>query len=163
MPRWILSSFDEPSATILTSTDEGSSSTATAAPLSLKRKPRAKSAPVVASLGAILLVAAATMSPLHMSVSASDGTLVLKEASVVRNVMDDRPPLSLLFGGKHESRWTDAKDAEMLEKALANILGPPNDEDSRFNTIQAALTEALPAHREDAVDIGFFKMKSKRG
>ena len=110
-----------------------------------------------------MLVAAATMTSLHLSVSASDGTLILKETTVLRNVVDNRPPLSLLFGGKHKSRWTDAKDAEMLEKALANILGPPNDDENRFNTIHAALTEALPAHQEDAVDIGFFKMHAKRG
>ena len=157
MKLWNLSRFEDLSTAVLSSVDQG----ATASVPMPKRRWKDRNATMSLSLGSVVMVAAIACTALYVNVSGSDGSLLVKTVDVSRNVADDRPPLHLLFGGKHEQKWDEDKETHMLERALVALGAPPNDVENRTNTIIAALTENLPSSRETAIDLDTMGLRLK--
>jgi hypothetical protein len=151
MKTWNLLSFDELSPQVLSSVDETSTASI---PLRKKLRRAAKTAKMasLSSLGAAVLVSAIAVMPIRVQVTGSDESLRLTVNSGIWNVGEERPPLHLLFGDSHRTKWSDAEERDMLERALA-ATKTASAEDNRLNVINSALTEELPADRKDAVDL----------
>jgi hypothetical protein len=155
MKLWNLSSFEDLNATVVSTTDEESK-----AAIELPRRFRKKTAvTMTGTLGAVMLVAAiATTTVTHVNVSGSDPQLRVTASEAASNVVTDRPPLQLLFGGRHRLKWDKAQEKRMLEKAVAALESGGSD-DNRMNLIAAVVTEDLPADREHALDLGALGIK----
>jgi hypothetical protein len=103
-------------------------------------------------MGTALLVAAISMTSLQSYVSGSDHMLRIRVDAGISNAADARPPLHLLFGGKHPLKWDAAKEREMLELAVAAI-ETTSEGDNRANAIYSALWEDPPAGRENLIEL----------
>jgi hypothetical protein len=154
MKTWNLSSFEDLSARVLSSVDKNSS---TGIQLPKRVRGTARTARS-ASMGAATLLAAIAVSSLHLSVSGSDLSLRLKVEPGIWSVAVDRPPLRLLFGGKHPLKWDAETERQMLERALA-ATGPASESESRMNAIYSVLEEDPPADREALPDLSSLGVK----
>lgn len=155
MKLWNLSSFEDLSATVVSTTDEEAK-----AAIELPRRLRRKTAiSATSTLGAVMIVAAIAMTTVtHVNVSGSDSQLRIVASEAVSNVATDRPPLHLLFGGRHPLKWDKTKEKAMLEKAVAALQSGGSD-DNRMNLVAAVVSEDLPVDREHAIDLGALNIK----
>jgi hypothetical protein len=148
MKTWNLSSFDDLNAPVITSTDK----TSHAQVPGPKRVKNVVRTATVGSLGAAMLVAAVAVTSQYVSIRGSDEFLRFRTSAVASNIFGERPPLQILFGGKHALKWDATTEVEMLERALAAIDSSTN-RNNRANAIHAALHEALPAEIKDSADL----------
>ena|ERR1035438_6727870 len=154
MKTWNLSIFEDLSARVLSSVDRNSSSG-----IQLPKRVRGTTRTArIASMGAATLLAAIAVSSQHLYVSGSDLSLRLKAEPGICNVVIERPPLRLLFGGKHPLKWDAETEREMLERALA-ATGPASELESRMNAIYSVLQEDPPADREALPDLSSLGVK----
>ena len=149
MKTWNLSTFDELSTQVVTSEMPAKNSRP---PNKSFRGANAPRTARVSFLGAAILVAAITSTSQKVVVFGSGGSFQLTVHSGTWNLADERPPLHLLFGGRHVLKWDAQREQEMLEKALA--ASEPSPVDDRRNAIQAALFEDLPSSHENTRDLG---------
>ncbi len=152
MKLWNLSSFGDLEPQVWSRSEAKESSTGDS-----RRFVRRARQQALSSFGASVLLLALSNTLVHMNVSVSDHSLRLVTDRVTSNVVEDRPPLHLLFGGRHPLKWDAAHEAAMLERAVA-ALASAND-NNRFNVVNAALTEALPSAREDAFELSSLGVK----
>jgi hypothetical protein len=103
-------------------------------------------------MATVAIVAAIGFTSLRVDVCGSDDELRLSSAASISNVHEDRLPLTLLFGAKHELKWDAAKEREMLTKA-ADALAVSTGKDNEANMIHAVLREKLPSNREETLDL----------
>jgi len=156
MRSWNLSSFDDVVDTVVT---RGES---TVVKPKAKRIVREKFRRVPVATVAVA-VAVMSLVPLQVRTSANDSRLIIPyvEKAGIWNVVRERPPLDLLFGGKIDGKWSKGTEQEMLRKAVA-ISSYPGENDL-LNLIKTSLVEvpqaALPLS-DDAI-LNLVKKKSE--
>jgi hypothetical protein len=152
MKSWnLLDSFEQFTPNVLSSVGKDASAEV---PSSMKRRaPRQmRSTAIGVAVGAVVLVAVIGVKPTQVTVSGSGDTLHITATASTSNAEVDRPPLSLLFGGRHPLKWTPDREKEMLAKA-ASALMASDGRDNEANMIHAVLREGLPRNRKEADDL----------
>lgn len=146
---WNLSSFDEIYPDVLTSVSKES-----ILELPGKRKSRrnVRSTTVAGVASVAILVAAAGLVSQRIDVYGTDDALRLPSLSSISNVKTDRPPLTLLFGGRHSVKWDRERETTMLERAAA-AMANSDPKANEANLVHSLLREELPADREHADDL----------
>jgi len=156
MRSWNLSSFDEVVDTVVTTGES------TVVKPKAKRLVREKFRRVPVATVAVA-VAVMSLVPLQVRTSANDSRLVIPYVGKAGtwNVVRERPPLDLLFGGKVDGKWNKGKEQEMLQRAVAMSSGSANND--LLNLIKTSLAEDPQAAPplSDAAILNLVKKKSE--